>query len=72
MLRAEKKENVNYIIYRHTTPSGKVYIGQTCKRPNIRWLNGNGYKNLNKISADCIEIDLIYYYKKDRIIIKYY
>lgn len=88
MLKVENKENVNYIIYRHTTPSGKVYIGQTCKRPNIRWLNGSGYKyctkfknsilkygwdnikheilfeNLNKISADCIEIDLIYYYKK--------
>jgi group I intron endonuclease len=71
-----------------STPSGKVYIGQTCKNPNIRWLNGSGYKwctrfrnsilkygwdnikheilfeNLNKISADCIEIDLIYYYKK--------
>ena len=21
---------MNYIIYRHTSPSGKVYIGQTC------------------------------------------
>lgn len=22
-----------YIIYKHTSPSGKVYIGQTCKKP---------------------------------------
>ena len=34
-----------YIIYQHTTPSGKVYIGQTCqKNPNVRWSNGKGYK----------------------------
>lgn len=34
-----------YIVYSHTTPSGKVYIGQTCqKNPNKRWRNGNGYK----------------------------
>ena len=33
-----------YIIYKHTSPSGKVYIGQTCKPiPNNRWQNGNGY-----------------------------
>lgn len=35
-----------YIIYSHTTPSGKVYIGQTCyKNPNRRWRNGKGYLN---------------------------
>lgn len=34
-----------YIIYQHTTPSGKVYIGQTSKEdPNERWQNGSGYK----------------------------
>jgi len=78
----------SYCIYRHTSPSGKVYIGQTYKTPEERWRNGKGYKNstllentikkygwnnikheilftnLNKISADCIEIDLIFYYKK--------
>lgn len=36
-----------YTIYMHTTPSGKVYIGQTSKEdPNERWLNGNGYKDI--------------------------
>lgn len=35
-----------YSIYRHTSPSGKVYIGQTCSKVWVRWLhNGNGYKN---------------------------
>lgn len=34
-----------YIIYSHTTPSGKVYIGQTCRKdPNERWKSGKGYK----------------------------
>lgn len=35
-----------YTVYRHTSPSGKVYIGVTGRRPDERWgLNGNGYKN---------------------------
>lgn len=38
------KEN-NYVVYRHTSPSGKVYIGITCTKPEKRWRNGNGYKN---------------------------
>ena len=32
-------------IYKHTSPSGKVYIGQTCQKPENRWQNGNGYKS---------------------------
>ena len=33
-----------YCIYRHTSPSGKVYIGQTKHRDlNERWRNGRGY-----------------------------
>ena len=37
-----KKE---YCVYKHTTPNGKIYIGQTCREPNIRWSNGNGYRH---------------------------
>ena len=33
-----------YCVYRHTSPSGKVYIGITKKNPLHRWANGNGYK----------------------------
>lgn len=34
----------NYCVYKHTTPSGKVYIGITKQDVNKRWKNGNGYK----------------------------
>lgn len=34
-----------YIVYKHTTPNGKVYIGITCKAPNDRWASGFGYEH---------------------------
>ena len=34
-----------WTVYCHTTPSGKRYIGITCKKPEKRWHNGNGYKD---------------------------
>lgn len=33
-----------YTVYKHTSPSGKVYIGITCRKPKYRWNNGKGYK----------------------------
>lgn len=33
-----------YTVYKHTTPSGKVYIGITGKKPEKRWNYGNGYR----------------------------
>lgn len=38
-------EDKKYTVYKHTTPSGKVYIGITERKPEKRWDNGNGYKN---------------------------
>lgn len=36
----------NYIVYKHTAPNGKVYIGITGFDPQYRWLNnGRGYKH---------------------------
>lgn len=35
----------NYSIYKLTSPSGKVYIGQTCQKPEHRWNRGKGYKH---------------------------
>lgn len=32
-----------YCVYKHVTPSGKIYIGVTCKNPNRRWNRGKGY-----------------------------
>lgn len=34
-----------YKIYKYTSPSGKVYIGQTCKPLSIRAYNGEGYRH---------------------------
>lgn len=34
-----------YTVYKHTTPSNKVYIGITSKDVKIRWNKGLGYKN---------------------------
>lgn len=33
----------NYTVYKHTCPNGKVYIGITGVKPEIRWANGKGY-----------------------------
>lgn len=34
----------NYLVYRHTAPNGKVYIGMTGCSAVKRWNAGNGYK----------------------------
>lgn len=39
-----KKQKKNYCVYKHTTPSKKVYIGMTGQDPEKRWRNGSGYK----------------------------
>jgi len=33
-----------FVVYKHTTPTGKVYIGITSRKPEHRWNHGNGYK----------------------------
>jgi len=37
-------EDRKYCVYKHTSPSGKVYIGITAQNPLRRWKNGNGYR----------------------------
>lgn len=34
---------MNYSVYKHTFPNGKVYIGITSQKPEYRWANGKGY-----------------------------
>ena len=36
--------NKNYVVYKHTSPNNKSYIGITSQNPKKRWQNGNGYK----------------------------
>lgn len=33
-----------WCVYKHTSPSGKVYIGITHQKPEKRWLGGHGYE----------------------------
>ena len=34
---------MKWVVYKHTSPNGKVYIGVTCKKPEYRWQKGQGY-----------------------------
>lgn len=43
-----------YYLYRHTSPSGKVYIGITSQDPLRRWSEGRGYKR-NKFFTNAIK-----------------
>lgn len=36
--------NSSYCVYKHTSPSGKIYIGITKQKPHKRWSRGNGYR----------------------------
>lgn len=57
-----------YIVYKHTSPSNKVYIGITSKTTQQRWgRNGIGYKNcpyfwraIQKYGWDNIEHEILY------------
>ena len=57
----------NISIYRHIFPNGKVYIGQTCQKPEYRWGNGKGYKTspfifnaINKYGWDNIQHEVLF------------
>lgn len=39
----------NYKIYKLTFPDNKVYIGQTKRNPEDRWMKGAGYKKQEKV-----------------------
>lgn len=43
----KRKDNL-WCVYKHTSPSGGVYIGITSDYPLARWRNGRGY--------DCCEV----------------
>lgn len=38
-------EVTNWALYRHISPSGRIYIGITSKEVNRRWRYGTGYSN---------------------------
>ena len=55
-----------YIVYKHTSPSGKVYIGITNQSANQRWRKGEGYKkqvfynSVKKYGWDNIRHEILY------------
>ena len=38
-------EHKNYCVYKHTGPTGLIYIGITKQSPENRWKNGKGYSH---------------------------
>lgn len=59
--------NKNYLVYKHTFPNGKVYIGITKQKPNQRWRKGEGYKGsssvfnaINKYGWDNIKHEILF------------
>lgn len=58
---------MGYTVYKHTTPSNKVYIGITSQNVNKRWQNGYGYtgskyfsRAISKYGWDNIRHDILY------------
>lgn len=41
-----KETRAKYIVYKHTFPDGKVYVGMTRQTPQRRWGKGSGYNNV--------------------------
>ena len=59
--------NNKYIVYKHTSPSNKVYIGVTSQNPERRWKNGYGYRKntyfwraIKKYGWDNISHEILY------------
>lgn len=49
-----EKGNNTWLVYCHTFPNGKVYIGITGQKPTVRWANGKGYSK-NSSVRDAID-----------------
>ena len=47
-LHLSKSKDAVYQVYKHTTPSKKVYIGITSQESSRRWQGGNGYATQKK------------------------
>ncbi len=59
--------NNNYIVYIHTSPDDRKYIGITQQNINLRWRNGKGYKRnpyfwrtINKIGWENFKHEVLF------------
>lgn len=49
----EKDPDTLASVYMHTVPNGRMYIGVTCRDPELRWQrNGSAYRDLPEFFAD--------------------
>ena len=49
----EKDPDALASVYMHTVPNGRMYIGVTCRDPELRWQrNGSAYRDLPEFFAD--------------------
>lgn len=60
------KKDFKYIVYKHTAPNNKIYIGITKNKPNRRWCKGLGYvhnqhfyRAINKYGWDNIKHEIL-------------
>ena len=44
-----------FVVYTHTTPSHKKYIGITSRRPSLRWSNEFGYRSNKRFFNDILK-----------------
>lgn len=44
-----------WVVYRHTLPDGKIYIGITSKSLSERWVNGFGYEKQHKFFTQIVK-----------------
>lgn len=47
---------MSWSVYKHTLPSGKVYIGITSLEPSQRWNNGFGYQKQIKFFKEIVSV----------------
>lgn len=43
------EKEYKWCVYKHTSPSGKSYIGITSKKPEYRWNHGKGYRKEDQL-----------------------
>lgn len=67
VVRTTQTNCSKWTVYKHTSPSGKVYIGITSRKPHVRWNNGKGYvgndyfiKAIEKYGWDNFEHEILY------------
>ena len=56
-----------YVVYKHVSPSGKLYIGITSQKPELRWNYGRNYKEnpyfynaIQKYGWDSFQHEILY------------